>query len=112
MDSYPEARDEFWSIVDENNVDIVFSGHEHNYSRRIIDKSFSTEKYKFNNNIYQIISGGGGEKLKDKYRSKVGVIVPPIAKNHFIVMDILNKKLILKAYDIKGNIIDELEINK
>lgn len=112
MDLYPEKRDEFWSIIDENNVDIVFSGHEHNYSRRIINESLSTEKYKFSNSIYQIISGGGGEKLRDKYKSKVGVVVPPIAKNHFIVIDILNKLLVLKAYDIKGNIIDEFEINK
>jgi predicted phosphodiesterase len=83
MDLYPEVRDKFWSIMDENNVDIVFSGHEHNYSKRIINESLSTEKYKFSNNIYQIISGGGGEKLRDKYRSKIGVVVPPIAKKSF-----------------------------
>jgi predicted phosphodiesterase len=112
MDLYPEIRDEFWNIIDENNVDIVFSGHEHNYSRRIINESLNTEKYKYNSQILQIISGGGGEKLKDKYKSKVGVVVPPIAKYHFIVIDILNKKLMLKAYDIKSNIIDEFEINK
>jgi predicted phosphodiesterase len=112
MDLYTEKRDEFWSIIDQKNVDIVFSGHEHNYSRRIINESLSTEKYKFSNNIYQIISGGGGEKLRDKYKSKIGVVVAPIPKNHYIVIDILNKRLVLKAYDIKGNIIDEFEINK
>lgn len=112
LDLYPEIRDEFWSIIDENNVDIVFSGHEHNYSRRVINENLSTEKYKYTSSIYQIISGGGGEKLRDKYKSETGVFVPPIAKNHFIVIDILNKILMLKAYDIKGNIIDEFEINK
>lgn len=112
MDLYPEMRCEFWSIIDESDVDIVFSGHEHNYSRRVINESLSEKKYKFQNQIFQIISGGGGEKLRDKYKSKVGVVVPPIAKYHFIVIDILNKKLMLKAYDLKGNIIDEFEINK
>lgn len=110
MDLYPEIRDEFWSIIDENNVDIVFSGHEHNYSRRVINEGLSTERYKYKNRIYQIISGGGGEKLRDKYRSNAGVVVPPIAKNHFVVADILNEKLTLAAYDIIGNIIDKFEL--
>lgn len=112
MDLYPEVRDRFWSIMDENRVDIVFSGHEHNYSRRVINDSLSTEKYKFNNEIYQIITGGGGEKLRDKYKSRAGVVVPPIASNHFVVIDILGKKLSIKAQDLKGNIIDEFQIVK
>ena len=36
LDLYPEDRDVFWKVVDKCGIDIVFSGHEHNYSRRII----------------------------------------------------------------------------
>lgn len=111
MDIYPEMRDEFWSVLDENNVDIVFCGHEHNYSRRVINKNLSTDKYKFRNQIYQIVSGGGGEKLRNKYRSKVEVVVPPIPRNHFVAMEILNKKIILTVYDIRSNVIDKFELN-
>lgn len=110
LDLYPEYRNEFWSVVDENRVDIVLAGHEHNYSRRIINDNFSTDRFKFNNQIYQIISGGGGEKLRDKYKSKTGVKIPPIAKYHFIVIDILDKTLVLKARDSEGKIIDELQV--
>lgn len=112
MDLYPDARDEFWNIIDENNVDIVFSGHEHNYSRRIINEKLSRGRYIFKNQVCQIISGGGGEKLKDKYKSKEGVVVSPIAKYHYIVIEVISKKLILNAYDINGNVIDKFLINK
>lgn len=111
LDLYPEKRDIFWSIIDKNRVDIVFSGHEHNYSRRIINNSFSSNGFEFQNQVYQIISGGAGEKLRDKYKSKELVVVPPVAKYHYVLVDILNKKLALKAYDMEGNIIDTLSIN-
>lgn len=111
LDLYPEKRDKFWSIIDKNRVNIVFSGHEHNYSRRIVNSSFSTENYKFDNEVFQIISGGAGEKLRDKYKSRAWVVVPPVAKFNFVLVDILNKKLTLKAYDVEGNIIDTLSIN-
>ncbi len=112
LDLYPEKRDKFWSIIDRNRVDIVFSGHEHNYSRRIINSSFSTENYKFKNEVFQIISGGAGEKLRDKYKSRAGVIVPPVAKYHYVLIDILNKRLTLKAYDVDRNLIDTFSIEK
>jgi hypothetical protein len=49
LDKHPEQRNKLWKIIDESNIDIFFAGHEHNYSRRIIDNSFSTEKYNFSN---------------------------------------------------------------
>ena len=53
LDLYPDCRDAFIDIVEKNHINLIISGHEHNYSRRIIGTS----------NIIQIITGGGGEKL-------------------------------------------------
>ena len=102
LDLYPECRDSFWNIVEKNNIDIVFSGHEHNYSRRVIPGS----------KIPQIISGGAGEKLRNKYTDKKGVIIPPIDKFHFLVVDINDKLLMVSAISIKGSILDIFTINK
>ena len=101
LDLYPKYRDEFWSIVDEYNIKVVFSSHEHNYSRRIINNK---------NSIYQIISGGGGEKLKNKYSSKSGVIIPPIAVYHFVVVDLNSTFIKISAINLKGKVLDEFII--
>ena len=101
LDLYPECRDSFWSIVDKYEIKIVFSSHEHNYSRRIISGK---------SNVNQIISGGGGEKLKSKYHSKNGVIVPPIAIYHFVVVDLNPKSIKVSAINIKGKILDKFII--
>lgn len=55
LDLYPECRDSFWSIVDKYEIKIVFSSHEHNYSRRIISGK---------SNVNQIISGAVAKNLK------------------------------------------------
>lgn len=112
LDLYPEYRDDFWRVVDECNIDIVFSGHEHNYSRRTIDSSFSSENFHYKRSITQVISGGGGEKLRDKYKSKQGVVVAPIAAYHFLVVDININSIIVSAISSKGKKLDEFKIDK
>lgn len=110
LDRYPDERDKLWSIIDENGIDIVISGHEHNYSRRLIDRTFSTEKYKFKRKIYQIIAGGGGEKLKDKYKDKKGVIIKPKAVHHFLIVDVDSNSMSIQAISIDGKTIDNFTI--
>jgi Icc protein len=112
LDKFLDDRDKFWKVIDESNVDIVFSGHEHNYSRRVIDKSFNTEKYQYKNSIYQIISGGGGEHLKDKFVSKKGVVVPPKDIYHFVVVDVERDLVKVWAVSDKEKVIDKFEIVK
>lgn len=112
LDLYPEDRDAFWKVVDKCGVDIVFCGHEHNYSRRIIDRSFNKDKSYYRRSIYQIITGGGGEKLRDKYKSKEGIVIAPIDVYHFIVVDIEIDCIKVSAISSKGKKIDEFKIDK
>ena len=112
LDLYPECRNAFWEIVDKYNIDIVFSGHEHNYSRKVIDNSFSNENFCYENSITQVITGGGGEKLRDKYASKKGVIIPPIAVYHFLVVDVETTYINVSAINSKGSKIDEFKVDK
>lgn len=100
LDLNQRDRDAFWNIVENCNIDIVFSGHEHNYSRRQCGS------------IHQIITGGAGEKLKDKYKDKNGVIVGPKAKYHFIAVDAENNGLKVSAIGIEGKIFDVFTIGK
>ncbi|MCR1951142.1 metallophosphoesterase [Clostridium sp. DSM 100503] len=104
LDLYPTDRDNFLNIVEKCNIDIIFCGHEHNYSRRMINSS-SKREY-----IYQVITGGGGEKLRDKYKSKSGVVVPPIAVYHFLLIDIDKEYIKVSAITSKGKKIDDFKI--
>lgn len=103
LDLYPKERNAFWNIVQSSNIDIVFSGHEHNYSRRIIESKKP---------IYQIITGGSGEKLRDKFRDKKGVIVAPIAKYHFVIVDVIENRIEVSAISCKGKLLDKFKIEK
>ncbi|HCW54203.1 MAG TPA: calcineurin [Clostridium sp.] len=104
LDQYPEKRNALLKTLENSNIDLVFCGHEHNYSRRIIKTNYD------NNGIYQIITGGAGEKLNDKYKSNNDVIIPPIAKFHFLLADYTKNKLEISAISIKGKTLDSFII--
>lgn len=103
LDLYPEDRDRFWKIVEECDIDIVFSGHEHNYSRR---------KAGSKGTIFQIITGGSGEKLKDKFKDKKGVLAPPVAKYHFVIVDVDSYGIKVSAISSEGRLLDKFKIEK
>lgn len=103
MDSYPEDRDAFWNIVQNCNIDIVFSGHEHDYSRR---------KIGYKKGIYQVITGGSGENLKSKFKDKKGVITAPIAEYHFVMVDVDSDGIKVYAISSEGKLLDKFKIDK
>lgn len=103
LDLYPKDRDAFLKIAQDCNIDIIFSGHEHNYSRRKIDGRKA---------IYQVITGGSGEKLSDKFKDKKGVITAPIAKYHFVLVDVTSKGIDVSAISSNGKLLDKFIIDK
>lgn len=114
LDRYPEARDIFWSVIDSLDNSIVFCGHEHNYSRRLIDSTFNetigSTKYKFERSIYQVISGGFGAPLYEKYTYKKNMIVPVIPQYHYTVIDINDSGISVQAINLEGEILDSFQI--
>lgn len=112
LDLHPESRNAFWEIVEKCKVDIVFSGHEHNYSRKLVSPISNTEENKCIQGTYQIITGGGGEKLKDKLKSKDGLVIGPISKHHFIVVDITEGGIEVCAISSHGKKLDSFMISK
>lgn len=113
LDKYPSSRDAFWKVVDDSNGSIVFCGHEHNYSRRLVDKSFNEKingtSFDFNKQINQVITGGFGAPLYTKYTNKKNMAVPPIPQYHFTVVDIGDNGIKVQAISIEGKIIDSFQ---
>jgi Icc protein len=107
LDVHPAQRDSFWQVIDNNNVMTLFCGHEHNYSRRIIDKSFSSL---FTRPVNQVIAGTAGAPLYPQYTSKKGVVVPPNPVYHFAIIDVGQSTTTITAISIDSKVIDQFTL--
>jgi len=108
LDMFPKERDAFWQIIDNSNYVALFCGHEHIYSRRIIDHSFNPL---FKKSVNQVIAGAAGAISMDPpFLSKKGVIVPPKSIFHFVVIDVKEKETNVRAISIKGKVIDKFTV--
>lgn len=110
LDMSPNDRNALWSIIDHYNVTAVFVGHEHNYCRRLIDKSFNTNGILMQNSIYQITTGGAGSSLNAHITNIKNAIVGPLAVYHYCVLDINDSGVSLQVYDKENNLIDSCSI--
>ncbi len=106
LDASPNDRNALWSILDHYNVTAVFVGHEHNYCRRLIDKSFTTNDLPIKNSIYQITTGGAGSSLNAHITNIKNAIVGPLAVYHYCVLDINDRGVSLQVYDKENTLID------
>lgn len=110
LDGSTDERNALWSILDHYNVTAVFVGHEHNYCRRLIDKSFTTNGLPIQNSIYQITTGGAGSSLSSYITNIKNAIVGPLAVYHYCVLDINDSGVSLQAYDKENTLIDSCSI--
>lgn len=111
LDGNPAERDALWAIVDKYNVTAVLVGHEHNYNRRLVDTSFSTGDYTFENQIYQLTLGGAGAPLNSLAINTKGVVVGPKAVYHYMVVDIAGSLASFKVYDENNNELDSFTVD-
>ena len=85
-------------ILEKYGVDIVLNGHNHFYQRSFV------------NGIYHIVCGGGGAPF---YTPKESPFVQKSLKDyHYGIADVTLNSLKITFYDLRGNIIDELTLNK
>ncbi len=81
MDKYPEQRDSLLTLLKNNNVDIIFVGHEHLFRKTTHDE------------VIQIITGGAGAPLYAEEEDG--------GFYHFILVDVYEEKIEGKLYKLK-----------
>lgn len=87
----------FVPVLERHRVDLVLVAHDHHY-----------ERLKPIGGIVYIISGGGGGRLT--YTTRSSLTARLVIAHHFLVLEAHADRLLVRAIDIHGNVIDELAI--
>jgi hypothetical protein len=85
-------------------------GHEHNYSRRLINSSFNEDDYTFNHRISQIITGGAGAPLNSNLRDSRNLINGPLGIYHYIIVDVVGSEALFYVLGINNVLLDSFRI--
>ncbi|MGH2569141.1 MAG: fibronectin type III domain-containing protein [Bacteroidota bacterium] len=110
LDQFPAERDSLWKIFEAYGVDLVFAGHEHNYSRVKVD---STINPSFRRTIYQIITGGAGAPTyaQDTTVAYLDNVVVFKRAYHYVLVTVDGKKIRVEAFNDSNEKFDELVID-
>ena len=104
-----KRRNELMSLLSRYGVQLIFFGHEHNYSRVLINKEIAP----VTNEMTQIVSGGTGapfyELAKDiPWRKNLKAFT---RENHYILVDV-DENIHVRVIGISGRVLDEFTLVK
>jgi 3',5'-cyclic AMP phosphodiesterase CpdA len=112
-------RDRFWQIVSDAKVTAVFSGHEHNYSRTLIDANTpihkdGTTNSNFKNPVWQVLQGAAGAPFYTQdnsvpWHSQVKSFVSPTWA--YSIISVRGNQVMLETYSYTGELIDRAELS-
>jgi predicted phosphodiesterase len=92
-----DVRENLTPIFAEHEVDLVLSGHAHNYERSVpID------------GVTYIVTGGGGAGLRDVESSETTAVA--VKAHHFVQIDASPETLTITAIDKESQVIDQVEL--
>jgi 3',5'-cyclic AMP phosphodiesterase CpdA len=91
-------RQSFANIFTRHHVDLVLTGHEHQY-----------ERFRIAGVNYVVSGGGGGQLTRFFGRSRA---LKQATVHHFLSFEVSAKELAMKAIDISGHEIESLHLTK
>jgi hypothetical protein len=112
------VRDRFWSIVTKAGASAVFSGHEHNYSRTLIDAKTpvhrdGTPNPEFAKPIWQITQGAAGAPFypRDYTAPWVKNVKKFVAHTwSYCLIQVRGPRVSLETYSYTGELLDQAEL--
>jgi Calcineurin-like phosphoesterase len=112
------VRDRFWSIVTKAGASAVFSGHEHNYSRTLIDSKTpvhrdGTPNPDFAKPTWQITQGAAGAPFypRDYTAPWVKNVKKFVAHTwSYCLIQVRGPRVSLETYSYTGELLDQAEL--
>jgi hypothetical protein len=93
-------------IFEHNGVDLVLSGHEHNYERTVPMKQFNQDPaYP---GLTYLVSGGGGTNIRTFTGSPNTAV--GVSAHHYVKITIQGDTLVGNAIDLNGQLLDSFAI--
>jgi 3',5'-cyclic-AMP phosphodiesterase len=109
LDRNPDNRDAVCNILDKYRIDMLFNGHEHNYSRIYVDNKLQPN---MKNGFWQIISGGAGSASHPQNQKVPWVnLVEKFSRDyHYVIVDVKGKKAVITVFNDKNEVIDRFTV--
>ena len=96
-------------VFEKHQVDIVFFGHLHTYSRM---GPIAKEQIDNKNGVWYIQTGGAGGNLEDFGPTRAWFSEKVYAGHHYCLVNINQGKLVFKMYDTEGRLKDYMVLEK
>lgn len=94
------VRKNWFPLLKKAQVDLILSGHQHNYQRG------------FKDGIHLVISGGGGSRLDTERVENHGIFKVTELKHHFVIMEIGNEQIQITALTDRNEVLDQFTLDK
>lgn len=96
-----DARSLWVPLFEKHKVDVVFSGHDHMYTR-----------FEPKNDVVYIVEGVGGRTLRQHDPQAKGVLFTDYSKFGFGLVDITGPKLVFRHITSEGAVLDTFTLTK
>ncbi|KAJ1735511.1 hypothetical protein LPJ61_000504 [Coemansia biformis] len=103
------VRLEYNRLFREHRVDLVISGHQHNYQRSTVRRGEDPARA---STITYAIVGGAGGALDRKRVEDWHMYNTTFLDHHFVAMDIDDRRLSWTAHNIAGTVVDSFVIER
>jgi hypothetical protein len=104
----PQLKD-LISLVESNEVDMVFFGHLHTYMR---SHPLKGDKVVSEKGTVYVQAGGAGGNLEDNAPSRTWFTAKNYRGHHYCTVQVVGDFLELRTYNLEGGLIDSFQIKK
>jgi hypothetical protein len=107
LDVNPRDRNRLWSILDSHNITAVFNGHEHVFSRKLIDSKIYPDG---KNPIWQFVIGNTDAPMEEAKNDSQADYA--YAGRHYAIVDVEGKNITLNLYATDGTLVHSFSFSK